>query len=173
MKKLFTFLTCIIPIAAISADFGEWDLDKDGKLEKHEFTIKFVEEYFDALSPNSTTGMVEDDFFTSMYAAIDTDDNEKLSDAEWQMGYDFFVDKYVIYESAKPLDADGNGYITYQEFLDSMHDTRIYMDIDVDRDDKISEYELAEFIFESWDTNNSGVISKAEFNRYEDYYLES
>ncbi len=46
------------------------------------------------------------------------------------------------------------------------------MDVDLDSDNYISDNELAEYVFDNWDVDDNGVLSKYEWNSFNTYYLD-
>lgn len=173
MKKLLVFLLLFAGSNLVySADFDEWDTDGDGLLEHHEFTSKFMNEYFNMWDPSGTAGVIEEGFFKKSFAGLDTDNDNLLSDEEWLIGYNYFYDDYVMYEDIDFVDVNDDGSVTYTEYYDALYETSYFTDIDLDADNYISEYELANFVFDNWDTNNSGVLNRSEFNRFSWYYLD-
>ena len=172
MKKLLTFLLILFVAPALADDFDDWDADGDGKLEKHEFKKMFVENYFDPMKGESTIGIISEDYFQSMYTGLDTDQDHELSDEEWMVGYNYFFENYIVYEDVDMIDMNEDGSVEYEEFYDAIYDTAYFTDIDMDSDNYISEHELAEYVFKNWDSNNSGIMSKSEFDRFKTYYLD-
>ncbi|MCR9101267.1 MAG: hypothetical protein NXI25_15000 [bacterium] len=175
MKTLFSTLIILAICASMTAQnttFASWDTDNDLIIEREEFTTKFIDQYFNAWDATDKRGIIEEGFFKSSYAGLDTDNDRMLSDQEWLIGYNYFYDDYVIYEDTDMVDANEDGRISYDEYYDVLYETNYFTDIDLDNDNYISEYELANYIFSNWDTNNSGTISRAEFNQFDWYYLD-
>lgn len=155
------------------AEFKTWDEDNDGLIEKYEFTDKFTDEYFSAWSEGADPrGIIEEGFFRESYAGLDTDNDQMLSDEEWMIGYNHFYDDYVVYEEIGYIDTDGDGFIDYDEYYDVIYDTAYFTDVDLDSDNYISEYELAEYAFNNWDFDDNGVLSRYEWNTFKSYYLD-
>lgn len=175
MRLILTFFLSIFMMTAVSAQdtkFADWDTDGDGLLERHEFTQKFCEEYFSKWNPVDKKGILEEGFFKETYAGLDTDNDNMLSDEEWLIGYNYFFDDYLVNGEIMIVDTDNDGMIEYAEYYDSLYETRYFTDTDLDSDNYISEYELANFVFDNWDLNDSGLISRSEFVRFDWYYLD-
>ena len=175
-QKLFSLLIiAAFTLGAVHAQtttFDDWDKDDDGRIERYEFTSVFVKEYFPAWDADDDRGLIEEGFFRESYAGLDSDGDGFLSDEEWMIGFNYFYDDYVVYEDYDMVDLNEDGKITYDEYYDVMYDTEYFTDIDMDADNYISEYELADYVFENWDFNDSGTLSKSEFNRFDWYYLD-
>lgn len=153
--------------------FKSWDSDKDGYLEKHEFTSKFMDKYFSMWSEDANKmGIIEEGFFKKSYAGLDTDNDRMLSDEEWLLGYNYFYNDYLVYKDVDIVDVNNDGTVSFKEYYDVIYDTHYFTDVDLDNDNYISEYELAEFVFNNWDKNDNGFLSKYEFDRFKQYYLD-
>ncbi len=175
MRTLLLFIFAIsTPLLLLSQNtmFSDWDLDNDQLIERHEFTTKFIEEYYPNWEPANEQGIIEKEYYEGSYAALDTDNDNYLSDEEWLLGYNYFIDDYVIYDELGFVDTNEDGMVSYEEYYDALYDTPYFSDIDVDSNGHISEYELAYFVFDNWDFDDSQTLSRSEFNRFDWYYLD-
>lgn len=171
--SLITIMLLAISFAnAQNTTFDDWDADNDGLIERNEFTSVFVDEYFSVWNSDDQQGLIEEGFFKESYAGLDTDNDGFLSDEEWLLGFNYFYDDYILEEEYAFVDVNNDGSISYNEFYDVIYDTEMFTDIDLDADNYITEYELANYVFENWDFNNSGALSKSEYNRFDWYYLD-
>ncbi|MFP8489203.1 hypothetical protein ACKGJO_08865 [Gracilimonas sp. Q87] len=175
--KFSTILTILIfgitsAITAQDTSFEDWDEDGDELIERHEFVDKFVDEYFQAWDPENEMGLIEEGFFRESFAGLDTDNDNFLSDEEWLIGYNYFYEDYIVYDDMAAIDSDGDGQVDYQEYYDALYESAYFTDIDLDADNYISEFELANYVFENWDTNDSGLINRSEFKQFDEYYLD-
>lgn len=154
-------------------NFEEWDMDDDNLIEKEEFVDKFTDEFFSVWSEDAETlGIIEEGFFRESFAGLDTDNDGYLSDEEWLLGYNYFYDDYLVNEEIGLIDVDDDGKIDYEEYYDVIYDTEYFTDVDLDSDNYISEYELAEYAFNNWDMDDNGVLSRYEWNSFKAYYLD-
>ncbi len=154
---------------AQNLNFDDFDLDNDGWVEKDEFKAVFIANYWDDWNPDDDENLDEDDFYTFTYAIIDVDDDELLTPEEWVYGYDYYYGDYLV-DDFVAYDVDGDGYLEYAEYYDVLYDTDFYATWDIDMDTYLSKAELAENVFELWDTNDTGLMSKSEFNNFKKYY---
>lgn len=154
-------------------NFEDWDKDDDYLIEKEEFKDKFTDEYFSAWSEGADPqGILEEGFFRESFAGLDTDNDGFLSDEEWLIGYNYFYEDYLVNEEIGFIDINKDGMIDYDEYYDVIYNTAYFTDVDLDDDNYISEYELAEYVFNNWDTDNNGVLSRYEWNSFKAYYLD-
>jgi len=176
--KLLWIALLSLSVSALTAQknttFTEWDSDNDNVIERYEFTAIFVNDYFNDwdIAKNNEEGLIEEDFFKRAYTGLDTDNDNYLSDEEWLIGYNYFFEDYVLFNDINFVDLNEDGNISYQEYYDVLYDTDFFTDIDVDNDEYISEYELANYAFERWDIDGSQTLSRSEFKRFDWYYLD-
>ncbi|MGM1057554.1 MAG: hypothetical protein ACQEWG_16835 [Bacteroidota bacterium] len=102
---------------------------------------------------------------------MDTDNENFLSDEEWLIEYNYFYDDYLVQEEIGFVDVNNDGMIEYDEYYDVNYNTN-YFTVDLDSDNYISEHELAEFVFNNWDIDNNGVLSRYEWNSFKTYYFD-
>lgn len=153
--------------------FDEWDKDDDYLIEREEFTEEFTDEFYSAWAEDAEPrGIIEEGFFRESFAGLDTDNDGFLSDEEWLVGYNYFYDDYLVHEELGYIDMDGDGMIDYDEYYDVTYDTEYFTDIDLDGDNYISGYELANYVFNNWDFDENGVLSRYEWNSFENYYYD-
>lgn len=153
-------------------NFDDWDKDEDLVIEKEEFVDKFTKEYYSTWSEGAEPqGILEEGFFRESFAGLDTDNDGFLSDEEWLVGYNYFYDEYLV-EEVGFIDADNDGMIDFDEYYDVIYNTEYFTDVDLDSDNYISEHELAEYVFNNWDIDDNGVLSKYEWNSFKAYYLD-
>lgn len=121
LQKTLLIITLLISgslIAQEGAKFANWDKDGDGVIERNEFIDQFTDKYFQSWDPSGTKGVLEEGFFKNSYAGLDSDSDGKLTDEEWQIGYNYFYDEYLVYEDLEIVDTDGDGFIEYREYQD-------------------------------------------------------
>lgn len=170
---LSALITLSTTLVFAQENFKDWDKDDDYLIEKEEFKEQFTDKFYSAWSEDADPqGIIEEGFFRESFAGLDTDNDGFISDEEWLVGYNYFYDDYVVYEEIGYIDTDGDGMIDYDEYYDVIYDTEYFTDIDLDSDNYISEYELAEFVFNNWDFDDNGVLSRYEWNSFENYYYD-
>jgi hypothetical protein len=158
-------------LAAQYVEFIEWDTNRDGTIEQIEFRNGFMAEYFYEWDRNNDGILDDEDFFRSSYLIIDENNDNLLSLDEWKFGvkylyYDYITDDFAQY------DLDDNSFLTYDEYYSVISDTDYFTAFDADENSYISEYELTKYVFEMWDFDNSGDISKEEFYFFDSYFLD-
>ncbi len=149
--------------------FNDFDNDGDNLVEKQEFMDTFTSNYAEDWDNTDNTNLDDEDFYTATYSVVDIDEDDLIDEDEWNWGYNYYYGDYL----GDDFDLyDYDDYISYEEYYDAFDYTDYYATWDVDRDTYLSESELAEGVFESWDVNDNGVIDKNEFNSFDAYYLD-
>ncbi len=166
------FLCSLTLYSQDNLTFGDWDADSDNKIEKYEFISKFIDEYYNDLDNIDDEGLDDEDFYYYTYEYIDGNDDGLISTEEWDNIYAYVDDEFIIYNGLVYYDYDEDGFIDYDEYYDALYDTSFYLTWDIDKDGYINEYELAETVFENWDMNDSGTLSRSEYNTMDIFYLE-
>jgi hypothetical protein len=171
---LFTLILCSLMVVSLSAQnktFGDFDLDKDDKIERQEFLATFMEAYTNDWNTKDDPGLDDEDFYTLTYRILDRNDDNMLMMEEWKFGHDYYYGGYVV-DDFWVYDLNGDNQISYAEYTSALYDTDYYLIWDVDRDAYLSDYELAERVFDTWDVNDNGVLNKSEFYRFDIYYSD-
>ena len=125
-------------------DFDEWDADDDGFINQEEF-------------PDSA------------FALADADNDDGISEDEWNLGYDNFYNPYIEDDFAT-FDADADGILSNDEWNDAFADTEWFGVYDADDDDMIAETEWDEGLFGDWDANDDESIDEDEFDLFDDFF---
>ncbi|MDN3687566.1 EF-hand domain-containing protein [Cyclobacterium jeungdonense] len=177
IKKQFGFIILMMfstSLFAQNLNFSDFDKDDDGWIEKEEFRTVFTANYWDDWNNVDNSYLDDEDFYTFNYALIDTDDDDLLTEEEWTYGYDYYYGDYLKdgYDSFEAYDVDGDGYIEYTEYYDGLYDTDYYVTWDIDKDTYLSQEELAENVFENWDLNDTGLMSRSEFYNFDGFYKD-
>lgn len=170
---IFTLLLFLIfSSPAIAQDtFSAWDKDNDGYIEKDEFIDTYVSAVYDDWDLTAEDELGMDDFYVATFDIIDTDDDDILDEDEWDFGYDYYYGDYLD-DDYDLYDIDDDNDIDYTEYYDSLYDSDFFYDWDIDNDDFISEYELAEQVFENWDINDNGLLNRSEYLAFDRQYTQ-
>lgn len=156
-------------VMAQNMSFSDFNDDGNQHIGMQEFKEAFTAYYIDDWDNTDNSGLDDEDFYTYTYDMIDTDDDDLLSSAEWDIGYDYYYGEYIE-DDYEEYDVNDDGYVSYSEYEDSIIDTDLYVDWDVDRDTYLSQDELSESVFNTWDANNNSKLSNQEFIDFDLYY---
>ncbi len=172
IKNLMAILFLLFSSSTLLAQelkYEDFDKDNDGWIEKEEFKTVFTDYYWDDWNNVDDPYLDDEDFYTFTYNIIDVDNDEMLSLDEWTYGYNYYYGDYLL-DDFTAYDIDGDGFVEYTEYTDPFYDTDFFVSWDVDRDTYLSEEELGERVFERWDTNDTGLMSRAEFKNFKRAY---
>lgn len=152
--------------------FDDWDEDDDMLIEKEEFIDVFTSEYVNDWNTEDDDHLDDEDFKNVTFRMIDVDDDNQLSAEEWTFGYEHYFQSYLLHDKMTVYDKDANELISYNEFRDAIDSTDYYVKVDVDHDSFLSQFELAEAVFNNWDTDDSSTITAKEYAYFDSYYLD-
>lgn len=177
LKKTFMIASVLtlfligMPSHLMAQNLSYSDFNDDGNehIDMQEFKDSFTAYYIDDWDNTDNEGLDDEDFYLYTYDMIDTDDDDLLSSAEWDIGYDYYYGDYVD-DDYTVYDLDEDGYISYDEYEDAVIDTDYYDVWDVDSDMYLSQNELAESVFNTWDTNDDMELNNEEFIDFDLYY---
>ncbi len=113
----------------------------------------------------------DEDFYRSSYSSWDLDKDEKLSQNEWKYGFDSSYGDYVS-DDYKKVDTNGDGYVDYDEYHNSLGKTDYYSKYDSDNNKSLNDKELSDMVFGNWDFNKDNYIDENEFNKYQKNYID-
>lgn len=167
-KTIFCLVLTIISSSVVIAqgtEFMTWDTNMDGTISKFEFRNEFMKEYFADWDMNDDKYLDDEDFYRTTYLILDDDNDNLLSIDKWTFGYEHFYHDYITNDFVL-YDLDKDNFLTYDEFRPVLMDTDYYVAYDIDENSYISEYELATKVFQTWDFDDSGTLSKSEFETF-------
>lgn len=172
VNLLSLLLFLIVASPAIAQDtFSAWDNDNDGYIEMEEFTDTYISTFYDDWDLTAADELGIDDFYTTTFSIIDTDDDDFLDEEEWDFGYDYYYGDYLN-DDFDLFDTDDDELVVYTEYNDSLYDSDFFYDWDTDNDGYISEYELAENVFQNWDINDNGLLNRSEYLAFDRQYTK-
>ena len=174
--KPFLFLLPVVMLTTScnreeNLTFQDFDTDSDGIISPQEFEAVFTANYYDDWNREDDEYLDDEDFYHGTYYMWDQDEDNTLSHEEWIMGYDHYYGNY-IFDDYEGIDVDGDGFIEYEEYSNVLGDTDYYLNWDTDASEYLDEEELANGVFRIWDIDNSGLIEKDEFAKFDSYYLD-
>ncbi len=180
LKNIYSIITSLLamlifvgcqPKEPENLTFGDWDEDGDGVIRESEFVEIFNQHYFDDWNRTEDEYLDDEDFHHVIYSVWDADNDDLLSQDEWIMGYDYYYGNYVV-RDYDDIDVDDDGFISREEFNEVLRETDFFTDWDVDKDEKLTDAELAKQVFQRWDTDNSHTLSREEYEEFDTYYLD-
>lgn len=168
--SLLLFMMTTVNLAP-DTSFNEWDKDGSDRVSIDEFQSRFIENYYSDWNVNDDEYLDDEDFYLMTFRILDTNDDEMLAPSEAKWGYDYLYGDYVDYEVTVREDSEEE--MDFENFYDLVYDTDYFSDYDADSDTYLSEAELANSIFETWDIDGNGYLSRNEFNTFHELFLET
>lgn len=95
-----------------------------------------------------------------MFMIVDTDNNSYISEAEWES---FNSDFSFRNQSWAQWDENSDGNLELRELHNGLSNLNIFTDWDSNQDELFDTKEIADGIFNLWDLNNDGLLSKDEY----------
>ena len=151
--------------------FKDFDRNDNMIIEQTEFVEAFTAYYVDDWNSIDNDYLNDENFYSFMYRDIDTDQNEKLSEPEWQMAYNKYFKDYVLL-NYDDIDVDVDGYILYNEYNIVMTGTQLFNDWDFDNNGVINQIEMGRGMFNRWDKDNSGFIDLEEYHEFDETFSD-
>ncbi len=168
---LFLFIMFSSSVFAQNLNYEDFDVDGDGWIEKEEFRTVFVANFWNDWNNVDNDYLDDEDFYTFNYKLIDIDNDDLLTLDEWTYGCNYYYGDYLV-DDFDAYDIDGDGFLEYVEYYDVLYDTDYYVAWDIDKDTYLSQAELAENVFERWDLNDTGLLSRSEYKNFDKYYKD-
>lgn len=173
MIGLLLVFTLFMGLSAFAQNltYDDFDVDDNSVIDKQEFSKVFRAFYWDDWNNVDDPGLDDEDFYTVTYTFIDANHDERLALEEWKNGYTYYYGSYLKNDYTI-YDLNHDGYITYNEYVAAVNSTDYYVVIDVDHDAYLSEAELANYVFESWDADDNKMMNRDEFLKLDAYYTD-
>ncbi|PRY10194.1 uncharacterized protein DUF4625 [Pontibacter ummariensis] len=126
--------------------------------------------WFEDFDANDDTSLDEDEFGGSFFSIADMDDNDAISQTEFN---DFAAAFGMETANFTAWDTDSNGSLSQEEFMTGLSGTEMFSDFDADNNDMVNEQELTDGIFGLWDDDGDDFLSDDEFtDRFDTFFGE-
>lgn len=149
--------------------YSDFDMNDDNVVSQTEFVTGFMENFHDDWDQMQDPYLDDEDFHRLAFEIFDIDQDKKLSDKEWSMATDRYLNNYIVAD-INEIDVDDDNYVVYGEYYNVVGDTDFFIEWDLDEDSYISEEELARGVFNYWDLNKNNFLEVNEFQEFDMYY---
>lgn len=172
MKQVFyTVAMLVILSTACQPDtknnrYDNWDANQNSGIDDQEFENAFTtSSYYEQWNDDGNQVVTRDEFAQGFLSVIDRDENDVLSEQEWQQAKDaYFSDVSVDgYQQLSDWDQNGDQQVQLNEFQSILDDLDYYSEWDDDGNGELNELEIAQGVFAMWDTDGNGVIEAEEY----------
>ena len=151
----------------VTTYFSSLDEDGDDLLDENEVRNTYVSD-FDAWDTDDDGVLSSEEFYDVTFWNTDADDDDAISEAEWDLGYDSMFGGYVEDDFAT-FDADADGFLDDTEWDGIFADSAWFENYDADDDSFVADTEWDAGLFGDWDLDDDTFVDEDEFNNYVDY----
>lgn len=181
MKRLY-FFSIILLITGACVERGSNNEAENGAYTSEEADANEIRDnsdfeeaftnspYFNQWDHNSDKKIGQDEFYKNYFTMIDENNDNVLSEQEWQDGIKSFFGSEGLGSEGEikssdfsKWDTNGDGNVQPEEFTKYLKDTQYFDEWDNNSDGQLEEKEFAEKAFHMWDTDGNGVIEADEF----------
>ena len=142
--------------------FSDFDTDGDGNLNAEEVPMIYQDDF--AEWDTNDDGMLNrEEFDMTTFSLTDMNNDEMLSEDEWNDGFNSFFGNWVEDDFAT-FDANADGNLTDDEWNEAFADSEWFSTFDADGSSMVAEDEWDTGLFNDWDTNDDDMIDENEFN---------
>ncbi|MBD1396344.1 hypothetical protein H9Q13_04140 [Pontibacter sp. JH31] len=130
---------------------------------KPEFAeVFFRNSFISALADWEENFLTPNSFSSGFYYVMDRDNDNNILKAEWEK---FVLDFNLKNRDWTTWDTDGDGSLSAAEFKNGLSNSRLFHELDTNKNDLISAEELAEGLFSRWDNNRDGKLTRSEYHQ--------
>ncbi len=153
-----------------SLTFQQWDANSNNLISRYEFHEMYTQNFYNDWDKDNNGIVNKEDFLSKIYVVWDIDNDNLISDTEWHEGFENNYADFVDIEYFA-IDTDGDGMLNFKEYIAYVEDMPIFETWDMNKDEKLNEFELSRMIFNLWDIDDSNFISVGEYQAYNNYYM--
>lgn len=139
--------------------FEDWDRDQNSALDSLEFSAGYRESEFFKKWSSRSENITYDEFYKQIFRFLDVNDDRSIDESERARGKEL----YFLKEPARP------GAMNEAAFNEYLSNNNVALAFDTNKDNKISEFEMAGTMFVISDDNRDNVIGSLEFYDWEIY----
>lgn len=148
--------------------FSDFDTNGDGFLDEDEIANTYIND-FDTWDADGDGGLNEEEFANTTFANTDVDDDDAISEDEWNQGYASMYGNYTEETDFAAYDTDADGSLSLDEWSTGFAGTDWFTTYDADADTSVTEDEWNAGLYADWDTDGDGTINEDEYNVYSPY----
>ncbi|HJL15652.1 MAG TPA: hypothetical protein RMH99_08355 [Sandaracinaceae bacterium LLY-WYZ-13_1] len=148
------------PVA--QAEFSEVDRDDDDHLTSEEF-YRATASFYDEIDMDQDGRLTHRELSDGLYRIFDTDRSGRLDPGELEGGIVAWFPSGVD-ARFDTWDRDANGEVDRAEFSRGLERVRAFHRFDDDGNGLVTDLELADTIFESWDADGDETIDALEWH---------
>ena len=151
--------------------FQQWDTNSNNLISRYEFHNMYTQYFYNDWDENNNGVVDKEDFLSKVYVVWDIDNDNLISDTEWNEGFENNYANYVDIEYYA-IDSNEDGMLDFNEYIAYIEGIPIFELWDMNKDDELNEFELSRMIFNLWDVDDSNFISVGEYQAYNKFYMD-
>lgn len=151
-------------MAEVEYGFAEWDADQNRYLDENEWTTWDADQDRSAWNTDGEDGLSADEFGVVTVTVWDRDDDDLVSEDEWNEGTERWFGDDVDYGAWADWDLDGDSELDANEVREGFETNNLYDRVDRDADLIIDDEELADWFFDIFDWNDDDQIDTTEWD---------
>lgn len=149
--------------------FADFDTNNDGSLDMDEVPATY-QNNFTEWDTDDSGSLSSEEFYNTVFGNTDADDDDLISEDEWNLGYDGLFGNWSDDDFAT-FDADDSGFLDIDEWNNNFADSQWFEEYDADDDTFVTEDEWDTGLFGDWDADDNELINEAEFDLYSPYVV--
>ncbi len=149
----------------IDEGFGEFDANGDNRWDENEFA-QSNNVGFAQWDQDNNGSLNDDEFYHTAFGFNDMDDDDRLSQDEWNSGYNNMFGNYTNQEDFNAFDQNQDGFLDSNEWNSGFSDSDWFNTFDEDKNKLVDENEWSGGLFNEGDANDDGFWDQNEYNRY-------
>lgn len=173
LRKHLTATAAATLLAATAANAQLFGDEIGTDLDSSRFNQGFAETgYYGALDTDEEDGLSENEFATGLYADYDRDNDLQITEEEFGLGTERYFGGEYAGGAFGDYDADASGYLDQQEF-GGFYGTDYegyYTGLDTDTDGLLSEEEYSTGLYDTADLDDDQVITIEEEGFFEGWF---
>lgn len=163
-----TMVTETITVFVDEASFTDFDSNADGFLDAEELSNAYMND-FTTWDADADGGLNEEEFSNTTFGNTDADDDDLISEDEWNQGFASMYGNYTEETDFATYDANADGSLSSEEWMTGFGETEWFTTYDADADTSVSEAEWDTGLFGDWDMDGDDRINEDEYNNFSIY----
>ncbi|WP_424495251.1 DUF7282 domain-containing protein [Salinimicrobium sp. GXAS 041] len=123
-----------------AGSFSDFDTNADGSLDADEFANTYANDFV-GWDTDADGSLNDEEFFNTTFGNTDVDDDDAISEEEWNAGYTGMYSSYVNEDDFGTWDADTDGVLNSDEWYQGFGATDVYTTYDADANSAVTEDE--------------------------------
>ncbi len=154
--------------------YAGYDYDRNNYWDENEFKEAYDKEQrfrIPVVDEDSDGNLSLNEFSLTTFEIADTDDNNSLSEYEWDIAWQNMFHDFLEKDQFQSFDTNSDAELGLQEWQNVVQKSGWFEGIDEDRDGQVQLQEWLRYLFQRWDYDHDGELTENELRLYLDYYV--